>query len=407
MAPRNVAASRALWLPEAIVLGTAAIGSIVLFGATRLDVAVARLYFRPGLADPWPYAESTLWWIFYESAPWVTALLAIVGSALLVGGLSRRGARQLRLHGLFLLAAIALGPGLLVNAVFKDHGGRPRPRHLVEFGGHSSYVAPLQWSDQHGKSFPCGHCSIGYLYAAGWWSWRRRHPWRAVVSLIFGLSLGTLLGLGRIAAGAHFLSDVVWSALIAYGVAHVLYFHVLRIPAREDRGVGVFAALERDPRRRALAIGAAVVLGLGVIGGGLLASPDYRDLRGSADLRRHAERPRVVEIVAGTVDVDIRLVADGDAVVTHGSIHGFGLPTNEITSAWSYVRRPVPTLRWDVRENGFYTDVDGIARIEVPVRGLVRVVVRVRDGDVYVVDACGCALPAIDVRTGRGDVVVP
>ena len=36
------------------------------------------------------------------------------------------------------------------------------------------------------------------------------------------------------AGGGHFLSDVIWSALLAYGVCHILYYYVLRIPCRES-----------------------------------------------------------------------------------------------------------------------------------------------------------------------------
>jgi lipid A 4'-phosphatase len=38
-----------------------------------------------------------------------------------------------------------------------------------------------------------------------------------------GLAVGFALGLGRMAAGGHFLSDVIWSALLALGLAHALY----------------------------------------------------------------------------------------------------------------------------------------------------------------------------------------
>src|SRR6201987_5422387 len=36
---------------------------------------------------------------------------------------------------LFLIATLALGPGLLTNLVLKDHWGRPRPMDVPEFGG--------------------------------------------------------------------------------------------------------------------------------------------------------------------------------------------------------------------------------------------------------------------------------
>jgi hypothetical protein len=41
----------------------------------------------------------------------------------------------MRMYGLFILLSVILGPGLLVNLVFKDHWGRPRPRQVVALGG--------------------------------------------------------------------------------------------------------------------------------------------------------------------------------------------------------------------------------------------------------------------------------
>ena len=40
-----------------------------------------------------------------------------------------------RRPALFLVLVAALGPGLLINVVFKDHYGRPRPREVQELGG--------------------------------------------------------------------------------------------------------------------------------------------------------------------------------------------------------------------------------------------------------------------------------
>ncbi|HBH49073.1 MAG TPA: PAP2 family protein, partial [Bacteroidales bacterium] len=41
----------------------------------------------------------------------------------------------MRRWALMMILTIVLGPGLLVNATFKDNWGRPRPNEIVEFGG--------------------------------------------------------------------------------------------------------------------------------------------------------------------------------------------------------------------------------------------------------------------------------
>jgi hypothetical protein len=139
--------------------------------------------------------------------------------------------------------------------------------------------------------------------------WRRSHPVRAAGSLAAGTILGILLGFGRMAAGGHFLSDVVWSGLIAFGAAHVLYYYVLRIPAREDANEIIYPRIERSPRVRAVAIAAAILLCAGILGGGILATPHYKDLAARIRLADYPAAPETIEIRADTLDVEL-LFAD-------------------------------------------------------------------------------------------------
>jgi lipid A 4'-phosphatase len=187
---------RQYWFPELIVLILLAVGTIILFTPTNLDISSLHLFYQRSSSDPWYRGNEPLWSLLYRSAPWVTGSLAVVGTVLVVIGLLRDGSKNVRAYGFFSLLCVAIGPGLIINVALKDHWGRPRPRQIIEFGGKLEYVQPLVPAAARGKSFPCGHCSVGYLYALGWWVWRRRHPRRAVVSLAVGLTLGTFLGLG-------------------------------------------------------------------------------------------------------------------------------------------------------------------------------------------------------------------
>jgi lipid A 4'-phosphatase len=313
-----------------------------------------------------------------------------------------------RAYGFFILLCVAIGPGLIINVALKDHWGRPRPRQLIEFGGKFEYVQPLVPSPARGKSFPCGHCSVGYLYAIGWWVWRRRHPRWAAVSLVGGLTLGTLLGLDRMATGAHFLSDAIWSALIALSIAHVLYYYVLRIPAREDARATLYPLLEQSPRLKSAAIAGIVLLGVVITGGGMLANPSDRDLNTRIRLDDLPARPVIIEIYADTLDIDLRLVSGpASEIECTGAVHGFGLPTNKITAAWQFVEKPRPMLQYRVLQKGLFTDIDGTAHLLIPVQRLERIMVRVKHGDISVVNAMAGNivadhLPQLDLATGDG-----
>ncbi|MDA8100491.1 MAG: phosphatase PAP2 family protein [Nitrospiraceae bacterium] len=403
---------RRYWLPELIVLIALAAGTTILFAVTNLDVETIRPYYRPGLENPWPLSKEPLWSLFYRSAPWVTASLAVAGTLLLVFGLTKSDSRQFRIYGLFMLLCVAIGPGLIINVVLKDHWGRPRPRQIEEFGGRLTYTQPLVPSNRYGKSFPCGHCSVGYLYGVGWWLWRRKHPGRAVASLAAGLTLGTLLGIGRMTAGAHFLSDAFWSALIAFFIAHLLYYYVLRIPAREDGLPSLYPQIETRPRLKRSLIAAAVLLGLGIVGGGMLASPTDADLTRSIDLTAYPVRPGAVEIRAKALDLELALVDQPvREIAVSGWAHGFGLWTNKIRSSWDVEPGQVPTFHFRVIEHGLFTDIDGNARIAIPVSGMKRITVRLGRGDIVVRDERGAskreALPALDLATGDGEIQRP
>lgn len=408
-----ITAYRRYWLPELVTLAAVALIATVLFAFTDLDILSIRSFYHPELSDSWPVASEPVWSLFYRSAPWVTGLLALSGAALLIVGVVRKRSQRFRLYGLFILLCVIIGPGLITNVVLKNHWGRPRPRQIVEFGGRLEYVQPLLFSRTYGKSFPCGHCSVGYLYAIGWWVWRRRYPRRALLSLVIGLTLGTLLGVGRMAGGAHFLSDAVWSALIAYIVAHVLYYYLLRVPAREDAREAIYPVIEQNPRLKAAAIAAVMLLSAGIIIGGVLANPHDKDLTAHIRLADFPATPETVELLIDTLDVELTLVTEppGEIDCT-GNIHAFGLPTNVINAAWEFDERAVPTLRYRITMHGIFTDIDGVARIRLPVQNVRKIIVHVKHGDIRVFNKTRSGLsagdfPKLDLQTADGRVQKP
>jgi len=409
---RPIAAYRSYWLPELAALFTVAVGATVVFSATGLDIAAARRFYAPDPADPWPVAGRPLWLALYHSTPWITGSLVGAGAALLLAGLVRASLARLRLYGLFVLLCVIVGPGLIINAALKDHWGRPRPREIAQFGGKMTYSQPLLPAGGHGKSFPCGHCSVGYLYAIGWWIWRRRRPLWAASSLAFGLAAGTLLGLGRMAAGGHFLSDAVWSCVIALGTAHGLYYYVLRIPSREDRRApGGAPATEGHARLKPARIGAALAIAAAAMGSGVISSWRFRDLAARVPPGSLASKPERVEVIADTLDVEIDLVnAPAGQFECAGDVHGFGLPASEIRAGWTLEDRPVPTLRYRVEETGRFLYLDGAARIRIPA-SLRTLVVRVGHGNIVVVDETGSGAagrhPGWNLRSADGSVTGP
>ena len=71
--------------------------------------------------------------------------------------------RSWRDPGLFFALMLAIGPGLIVNGVFKPYWGRPCQHPTIPFGGDQEFLPVLQKGcDQDYVSFPCGHASMGF-----------------------------------------------------------------------------------------------------------------------------------------------------------------------------------------------------------------------------------------------------
>ncbi len=206
---------------ELIVLLILVCVTTPVFWLTDLDREVAALFYRSGDGSSlWPWKDWWLWHFLFKYAYSFTITAVI--AALLTIGLSYYLPKLqcLRRPASYLLLVIALGPGLVVNLVFKDHWGRPRPAHMTEFGGQYDYIPPLQIGHTGEKAFVCGHCSVGFMFFGLYFLSRKRKAFYLALTLIFGLTLG----LTRMSAGGHFLSDILWSGYLVFFVGWCVYY---------------------------------------------------------------------------------------------------------------------------------------------------------------------------------------
>lgn len=186
---------------------------ILLFAVwPSIDLALVDPFYEPGVG----FQAREVWWIkiiyMIVARFWVLALLFTV--LLLAGIVPRfrsRWAHQ-RKALIYLLVALVIGPGLIVNSGLKNHWGRPRPVQLARYGGNARFTPALVPSHQcpHNCAFASGHAAAAFFPMAGYWLTRRRR-W-----LVGGIAFGLLVGYIRIAMGAHFLSDIVFAGLIVH-----------------------------------------------------------------------------------------------------------------------------------------------------------------------------------------------
>jgi membrane-associated PAP2 superfamily phosphatase len=136
---------------------------------------------------------------------------------------------------LFVAGTLIVGPGIIVNLIFKNNWGRPRPTDVTVFGGDHPFVGAWHMSDACASncSFVSGEGSsaiwlvtLAVLLPLAW----RRPALRTLIVL------AALLSLNRIAMGGHFLSDVLlaWAMTLAVIAVAYRFLYVTPPPALDD-----------------------------------------------------------------------------------------------------------------------------------------------------------------------------
>ena len=211
----------------------AAIGAL-LVAFPQIDIAIAGLFYNP--FDGFYLRENPLVRLVFNGVPWITRSV-VVGLALFLLAAwtiwrRREFFSRQRRAALYLLLVMIIGPGLLVNTLFKDQWGRARPSQVKEFGGSKQFTRAAIPADQCEKncSFVSGHASVGFFFLAFAFVWPRRR----VLWIAAGTALGLGIGLVRIMQGGHFFSDVIFCGIVVYLTARVLHAVMFR-PAAESR----------------------------------------------------------------------------------------------------------------------------------------------------------------------------
>jgi lipid A 4'-phosphatase len=201
---------------------------------TTLDLQAAALFVGPQAA----LQAGQWWWVELINA-YVPALfricLLIALLAWIAASLKPRW-QAWRLPLIFVVVAGILGPGIVVNWVFKDNWQRARPYQVENFGGPQKFSRAAAMTDQcnNNCSFVSGHVACGvFLISLGLVHRRRQRRW-AVAGVLSGLSIG----FARMADVAHWFSDVLWAFPITLAVSWLVWQALLRVYRKPSATVG-------------------------------------------------------------------------------------------------------------------------------------------------------------------------
>lgn len=221
-----------MWLGDGRVIAGLAAVAVAVFVAFSiwpvLDLSVTQAFYD-GAKFPveiFPGIESlrlALWNSTIAMAVFALAMAAatrFLGAPLLGLGVRVWGA---------ILLIFVLGPGILVNVLLKEHWGRARPVNTANFGGSANFTPPYQITDQCASncSFVSGEAAGSTAFAIAVLLILAANHAR-LPSFVFRLGQTIAVAVPlftawqRVAAGRHFLSDVVLAMVFVTLIAAVV-----------------------------------------------------------------------------------------------------------------------------------------------------------------------------------------
>ncbi len=300
----------------------------LLFWIYPLDLSLTRVAYSPG-DNHWPFDHTQPWYFLYRFGTLPAILLSVLAALGLGASFWKERWAAWRWPCLYVVLLLALGPGLVINVLAKGLMGRPRPEEVTAFSGTWHYLKPFQMGiPGKGRSFLCGHCSMGFLFLClfflltGWTRW---------LGLVFGIVFGLALAVARVAQGAHFPSDGLLCGAVMFTLAAALSPLARRRPGARFQPLAPWKAIS-------LGLGLALLLVLGF----LFSTPVYEDRvcvwlpasrmhpAQNATQRifpwKNPGQDRVFFLDASPGHIHLQFRDQAEPIVVASTVNGFGFP---------------------------------------------------------------------------------
>ena len=361
------------------------------FWFTDLDIWLQKPYYNS--TGGWFMLHVPFWDFIYKYGIFLGYFVALTALVAVSISYWNRAIVVWRKAAWFLLFVMVVGPGILVNGTFKDHWGRPRPREITQFDGSDSYVKVWVKGQTQGKSFPCGHASMGFYLSVAFLFLRNRNKSWAWFFMLFGTFYGLLIGYARMIAGGHFASDVLWAAGIVWFTA-IVAFHLFKIDKPVDLDQWDAGRQKKKGRKVALLAGILIpVLTIGI----LLATPYISK-------KEFIRRKQELEVLAPKViqssfsEGNIHVTFDTLFQVKY-AVNGFGFPNSKIR--WRFTESD--TCQYFLERMGWFTEVRNEIQMKIPIGVPWENHIGLKEGKLFLTlpgDSCQCNL-TIEVLKGE------
>ncbi|MDB6080839.1 MAG: hypothetical protein JWO53_111 [Chlamydiia bacterium] len=207
---------------------------LIMFAITpftpELDMAIARWTYYTNIAgDPSSvhtgFSSNSFFDVMYKHGCIPSQLTCGIATLIFLLSFYIPKLQKMRAVSLTLSLCMIIGAGIITHQLLKETWGRPRPRHIIEFGGKQDfrpyYIPRITPAPEPSKSFPSGHSTCGFYFFCLYFLGRRyKSPLLKSIGIIAGGGLGIFLSMARIVQGGHFLSDVLFAALLMWETAY-------------------------------------------------------------------------------------------------------------------------------------------------------------------------------------------
>ena len=206
-----------------ILIIVAIILAVVFRSFPAIDLYVSNLFYSP--ENTFTYEHLLISDIFYYGVTYLANIIIISSLTLLILKLIFKDKLKfVKLRSIiFIILTLALGPGLLVNAILKEHVGRARPIAITEFGGIQEFTPAFMIVDEceTNCSFVSGHASFGFFLMS--FAFLVRNKRKRLIAWILLLIVASCTAFSRVMDGAHFLSDVIFAGIFTYLIIKLVY----------------------------------------------------------------------------------------------------------------------------------------------------------------------------------------
>ena len=151
--------------------------------------------------------------VLHKGGKYVAVAVAVSSLILFLLSYLKKFARLKPYRKVCLYVTLSISACALIISGLKPLSASPCPWSLPQYGG----------SGSAGKCFPAGHASSGFCLFSLYFAFRQLRVTRSWIFLILALALGWILGVGRQAQGAHFLSHSFATMFLDWAICALFY----------------------------------------------------------------------------------------------------------------------------------------------------------------------------------------